>query len=162
MPTLSSGPFEPTTASLKHEEDDYKKLVLLSKDAYNYIRENYSSSMACIYELDLYAHPLCRWRLFDEIEYPINDLSSDSLFKTVIGFLKFRQRFKENLEIIKGICINYTSDEEDDLNLEDQELTDEESVNSSSGEESSGDSTDSSEELRKCKNGSLFPTINNN
>nr|CAG8582652.1 14752_t:CDS:2 [Entrophospora candida] len=143
MPTLSSGPFEPTTASLKHEEDDYKKLVLLSKDAYNYIRENYSSSMACIYELDLYVHPLCRWCLFDEIEYPINDLSSDSLFKT-------------------EICINYTSDEEDDLNLEDQELTDEESVNSSSGEESSGDSTDSSEELRKCKNGSLFLTINNN
>ncbi|CAG8459959.1 7489_t:CDS:10, partial [Racocetra fulgida] len=40
---VSSGPFEPTSTSRKHEEDDYKKLILLSKDAYNFIRENYSS-----------------------------------------------------------------------------------------------------------------------
>src|SRR5436309_1338474 len=121
-----------------------KVIILISISCLRFL-----GSMACIYELDLYAHPLCRWRLFDKIEYSINDLSSDSLFKTVIGFLKFRQKFKENLEIIKEICINYTSDEEHDQNLEeitsDQELTDEESENSSSGEESSGDS----EELRK-------------
>ncbi|RIB03464.1 hypothetical protein C2G38_2224936 [Gigaspora rosea] len=40
---VSSGPFEPTTISIRHKEDDYKKLILLSKDAYNYIRANYSS-----------------------------------------------------------------------------------------------------------------------
>ncbi|CAG8721723.1 17088_t:CDS:2, partial [Cetraspora pellucida] len=159
---VSSGPFEPTIVSIKHEEGDYKKLILFSKDAYNYIRENYSSdgfpflqftfsSMACIYELDLYAHPLCRWRLFDKIEFSIYDLNPDSLFKTVIGFLKFRQKFKENIKIIEEICINYTSDKEHDQNLEeilsDQELTNEELEDSSSDEDTSGDLTDSSEEL---------------
>ncbi|CAG8702178.1 13716_t:CDS:2, partial [Ambispora leptoticha] len=81
---------------------------------------------ACIYELDLYAHPL--WRLFDKIEYSINDLSSDSLFKAVI-------ENDENLEEI----------------MSDEELTNEESENSSSDEDSSGDSTVSSEELLKMK-----------
>ncbi|CAG8637619.1 338_t:CDS:2, partial [Diversispora eburnea] len=171
---VSSGPFEPTSASLKHEKDDYTKLILLSKDAYNYIREKYSKSVACIYELDLYAHPLCRWRLFDKIKISIND-SSDSLFKAVTGFLKFRQKFKENLESIKDICLKYLSNEHNQ-NLDgevtnEQEFSDEESEEISEKEEfsdedikvSSEDSTESSEEeLKKCKNGALVPTINNN
>ncbi|CAG8608510.1 4867_t:CDS:2, partial [Scutellospora calospora] len=102
------------------EEDDYKKLILPSNDAYNYLREKYSRSTSCIYELDLYAHPLCRWLLFNKIEFSINDPSSDFIFKTVVGFLEFKQKFKENFEIFKNICINYISDEEHDRNLEEE------------------------------------------
>ncbi|CAG8529406.1 983_t:CDS:2, partial [Dentiscutata heterogama] len=117
---VSSGPFESTIASIKHEEDDYKKLILFSKDAYNYIRENYSS----------------------------DDSNWVSKIQTKIH------------KIIEEICINYTSDKEHNQSMEgilsDQELTNEELEDSFSEEDTSEDLTDSSEELSKCKNGSLI------